>query len=64
MLNNHYSNILNEQEMEYFDFINHFDWFDEQGVNHIAEPLNLLVNPDCLTMTVREQKAVSLHQKM
>lgn len=64
MLNKHYSSILNEQEMEYFDFINHFDWFDEQGVNHIAEPLNLLVNPDCLTMTVREQKQFLSIKKM
>jgi hypothetical protein len=64
MLNNHYSHILNDKEMEYFDFINHFDWFDEQGVNRITEPLNFLVSQDCVEFTVKEQKQYLSVKKM
>ncbi len=64
MLNNHYSIILNDQEMEYFDFINHFDWFDEQGYNKIRDPLNLLVNQDYIQITVKKQMQYLSTKKM
>ena len=53
MLRSQHQNILpaDTLPMDYFDFLNYFKWFDEQGVNHLSPPLKTLMNEGHIQIT-------------
>ena len=60
MLETQYTKILTSA-MEYFDFVNHFQWFDVDGKDIITEHIDQLQHKKCISITSDGQKRM-IHQ--